>query len=442
MIKQKIDTGKTIFKLGTPIVIGQLGVLILGFSNSAMVGYYSTDAIAASAFVNNIFHLSIMLSLGFSYGLTPIVSENYAKRMNSKIGESVKSALILNIGWSLILMLLMTIVYFNIEHLGQPASLIPIIKPYYIITLFSLIFIAIFNTLLQLSDGIGDVALPMWILLFGSGLNILLNYILIYGTSISPPLGLVGAGISTFFVRLLMTLVMICILLRSKRYKQFLAGFQRGILSLSNFKYIFRRSMPMSLQVGLENVYFVICAIMVGWLGVVQLASYQIVCMIAQCCFVIYYSFAVSMVIVGSRLYGVNNLKRIKITLTTTRQVVMTIVILIGILLLFVGRDIIMLFTDSEQVIALSMTLLPALILYIVCDALQTVYANALRIVSQETKLAIIAIVCYICIGTPLAYLSAFTFKFDVVGVFYSFSIALILASFLYRKYFLKVINK
>ena len=73
---------KTLLKLGLPIVIGQLGMIILGFTDTLMIGHHSTEELAAASFVNNMFNLVIIFATGFSYGLTPIVGSLFGKGEN------------------------------------------------------------------------------------------------------------------------------------------------------------------------------------------------------------------------------------------------------------------------------------------------------------------------------------------------------------------------
>lgn len=101
----------------------------------------------------------------------------------------------------------MGILYLNVERLGQPGELLPLIKPYYLILLASLVFVLLFNGFKQFTDGITDTKTAMWILLGGNVLNIVGNYILINGKLGFPELGLLGAGISTLFSRIVMVLV-------------------------------------------------------------------------------------------------------------------------------------------------------------------------------------------------------------------------------------------
>ena len=124
---------KALIFLGLPIVIGQVGVIILGFADTLMIGHHSTEELGAASFVNNVFTLCIIFSTGFSYGLTPIVGSLYGNRRFAEAGQALRCSLVANVLVALLLTFIMTVVYFNVERLGQPEELMPLIKPYYLV---------------------------------------------------------------------------------------------------------------------------------------------------------------------------------------------------------------------------------------------------------------------------------------------------------------------
>lgn len=195
------DHYRKLITLGVPIIIGQIGMIILGFADTIMIGHHSTEELGAASFVNNLFNLVIIGSTGFSYGLTPVIGQLFGHNDRSAIGGKLKNALLANFIVALVFILGMTVLFFNIDNLNQPAELIPLIKPYYLVLLGSLIFILLFNAFKQFADGIMDTRTSMWILLIGNLIHIVLNYALIYGAAGLPELGLFGAGISTLFSR-------------------------------------------------------------------------------------------------------------------------------------------------------------------------------------------------------------------------------------------------
>lgn len=183
---------KALISLGLPIVIGQIGVIVLGFADTLMIGHHSTIELGAASFVNNVFNLVIIFSTGFSYGLTPIVGGLYGTHQYASAGQALRNSLLANLLVAFLLTIGMTVLYFNVGNLGQPEELIPLIKPYYLVLLASLVFVMLFNGFKQFTDGITDTKTAMWILLGGNVLNIIGNYILIYGKLGLPEMGLLG----------------------------------------------------------------------------------------------------------------------------------------------------------------------------------------------------------------------------------------------------------
>ena len=172
---------KALLFLGTPIVVGQKGIMILGFADTLMIGHYGTNELGAASFVNSVFSLAIIFSTGFPYGLTPIVGGFYGKREFLPAGLALRTSLLANSLVAILLSLLMYILYLCIDKLGQPEELLPLIRPYFLTLLFSLIFVLLFNGFKQFADGITDTRTAMWILLGGNLFNIVGNYLLING---------------------------------------------------------------------------------------------------------------------------------------------------------------------------------------------------------------------------------------------------------------------
>ena len=162
-----------------------------------MVGHYTTDSLAAASFANNIFNLVIIFSTGFSYGLTPVVGKMFGRgdfpghRQDAQEQHCGQLGRCIAPDWH------------NDGPVPEPwtvsasqRSSCPLIKPYYIVLLVSLLPVLLFNAFKQFADGISDTMTPMWILLLGNVVNIFGNWCLIFGKLGFPELGLLGAGIS------------------------------------------------------------------------------------------------------------------------------------------------------------------------------------------------------------------------------------------------------
>ncbi|MDE6527900.1 MAG: polysaccharide biosynthesis C-terminal domain-containing protein, partial [Muribaculaceae bacterium] len=244
-------------------MIAQVGTIVVGFADNIMVGHYSTQALASSSFVINIFNIVVLCCLGFAYGLTPLIGMLFSQKRNSEIGLTLRAGLIANITVGAILSIVMGILYFFIDEMGQPVELLPFIKPYYLIFLASLIPMSVFNTFAQWSYAVKNTSMPMWILLTCNVVNIAGNYMLIYGNWGAPELGLIGAGLSTLFVRIIAPLAIMAIFFLKKSNAGFRAGFLDKKLKVTRslMSKVVRTSWPVSLQMGCETAAFSTCAV-------------------------------------------------------------------------------------------------------------------------------------------------------------------------------------
>ena len=202
-------------------MIGQLGMIILGFADTMMVGHHSTTELGAASFVNNIINLVIITATGFSYGLTPIVGGLFGREELPQAGRALRCALLANLMAGAIMMAALGILYFNVGNIGQPKELLPYIKPYYLVLLASIPFVMLFNAFKQFTDSITETRTSMWILLSGNLLNIIGNYVLIYGKAGMPEMGVVGAGVATLLSRVVMVALFLFVFLSRKKMRPY-----------------------------------------------------------------------------------------------------------------------------------------------------------------------------------------------------------------------------
>lgn len=416
---------KALLKLGFPIIIGQFGIIVLGFADTLMVGHHSTIELAAASFVNNIFTLVILFGTGFSYGLTPIVGNLFGRGDTTAAGQALRSSLVANLLIAFLLTFIMSILYFNVDKIGQPVELLPHIRPFFIVLLISLIFVMIFNSFKQFADGITDTKTAMWILLGGNLLNIAGNYMLIYGKFGMPELGLLGAGISTLFSRIVMVVVFASIFFYSKRYIRYQIGFRRLGFSLRNFKKLNELGWPVALQMGMESASFSFSTIMVGWLGSIALASHQVMLTISSFCFMIYYGMGAAIAVRVSNYKGQNDIVNVRRSSYAGFHIILVMAILSSTLIFLLRYHLGGFFTDNEAVSKTVITLVFPMLLYQLGDGTQIAFANALRGISDVRPMMYIAFVSYFIISLPVGYLCGFVMGWGTVGIWMAFPFGL-----------------
>lgn len=433
---------KDTLRLGLPIAVGQIGVIATGFADTMMVGRYSTDALAAASFVNNLFTLVSFLLMGYSYGLTPLVSARVGRGEKTEAGGLLRQALVANGLYGLLLLGVMAGLYFFIDRLGQPAELMPLVRPYYLIVLVSMIFVMLFNVLRQFTDGTTDTATGMWALLTGNGLNIAGNYLLIYGIGPFPELGLLGAGVSTLLSRLVTALIIAGSIVWRRHYAEFRLGFMRHRLRFSEVLFINRQSLPISLQMGMESGSFTFSAVMAGWIGAVELASFQVMVTVGTLGFLFYYSLGAGMSIRVASFVGAGDWARVRLATRAGCHILIGMGLTASLVFLLMGEPLIRLFTTDTAVLAMSLSLIGPLMLYQMGDAMQICFANALRGTSHVMSMMWIAFVSYLVVNIPAGYVLGFCLGMGITGIFLAFSLGLFVAAGLFFFHFRKVLHQ
>ncbi len=423
---------RTLLALGIPIVIGQIGVIILGFADTLMIGHHSTTELAAASFVNNMFNLAIIFSTGFSYGLTPIVGSLFGRGMRSDVGRALKNSLAANTLLAILVCGVMTGVYVAIPNMGQPEELIPYIRPYFLILLTSIPFVLWFNGFKQFADGITDTKVSMWILLGGNVLNIIGNYILIYGKLGLPEMGLSGAGISTLCSRILMVIIFVALFFMTDRYKEFKEGFRHGKVNKAEFTHLNKLGWPIAGQMGMETASFSLSAIMIGWLGSMELASYQIMMAVSQVCFMMYYGMGAAVSVRISNFHGQGDMENVRRTANHGFHIILVMLLMTGIPIFLLRNHIGGWFTDSEEVSQMVASVIYPFLLYQFGDALQINFANSLRGIADVKPMLLYAFIAYFVISLPAGYIFGFVLDGGLTGVWMAFPFGLTSAGVMY----------
>ena len=416
---------RALVTLGTPIVVGQLGMIILGFADTLMIGHHSMPELAAASFVNNLFNLCIIFSTGFSYGLTPVVGAFFGNGNLLEAGRALRCSLVANTLVAMLIVLVMGTLYFNVHRLGQPEELLPLIRPYYLVLLASMLFVLLFNGFKQFTDGITYTRMAMWILLGGNALNIAGNYVLINGKLGFPELGLLGAGLSTLFARIVMVAVFAWLVLRGRRFRRYRVGFFRRPWSGMLFRRLNALGWPVGLQMGMETASFSLSTIMVGWLGTVALASHQVMLTLSQFTFMMFYGMGAAVAVRASNFSGQDDVENVRRSAYAGFHLtVLMEVVLLSIIFSLRGQ-VGGWFTDSAEVTSMVSLLFFPFLLYQFGDGLQITFANALRGISDVRPMMFMAFVAYFVISLPAGYLFGFVLDWGLPGVWMAFPFGL-----------------
>ena len=428
--------------IGIPVIIGQLGTIVLGFADTLMIGHHSTQELAAAGLVNNIYALVLISYMGFSYGLTPIIGRLYGMVRTDEIGQKVRNSLFANMVVGCIFTLAMVILYFNLSRIGQPEELLTLIRPYFIVNLISVLFVGVFNTMKQFLDGIGHTKVAMWVMIMGNVVNILGNWTLIYGVGPFPELGLLGAGLSTMGSRILMAAAMVAMVLGKKKFQQYRKDIIHSHVNKADFKEMNRLGWPVALQLAMESAAFTLSCVMVGWLGTIPLASHQVMITISQLFYLVLSGMASAMAIRVSHFVGQKDYQAVRRNAYDGWRLALLFSTLMGIPVFLFRHQIGGLFTDNVEVQQNVAVLIILMMVYQFGDGLQYTFANALRGIACVKPMVTYAFIAYFIISLPMGYTLGFPCGLGILGIWIAFPFGLTAAGYLYWHRFVKEVKK
>lgn len=431
-----------LLSLGIPIMIGQLGTIIMGFADTLMIGHYGTDELAAAGFVNNIIAMALIAGMGFSYGLTPVVGALFGKGECHLIGGKLKNSLAANTLMASALMAVMALLLLYMDRVGLPQDLIPLMRPYLLVLTLSVLPQMLFNAFKQFFDGIQETRLPMWVLLGGNMMNIIGNWLLIYGIGPLPQMGLLGAGISTLLSRVAMWMVMLLVFRHQGKCREHRASYDQSHVERATLRELTHMGLPVMLQMGMESASFSLSAFYIGWLGSTQLAAHQIVITISQLCFMLFYGMAAAVAIAVSYFRGKGRTADSRNVAFAGLHLTWMMGTLLAALIFLLRHQVGTWFTHDAAVTAMVASLIIPLCLYQYGDAMQCIFANALRGMADVKPMALIAFIAYFMVSLPLGYLFGFPCHWGVTGVWWAFPFGLTTAGLLYMARFMHSTSK
>lgn len=416
-------------RLGAPVMLTQVGVILVSFADTMMVGAYGVDELAASAFVNSVFLVPMVMLMGLANGITPLVGALFGSGDRKGPGRVARAGLQVNLIAGAIFSLILASLYFFLDRFGQPAELLPLIREFYLILLLTVIPMAVFNTFQQTANGMTDTLSPMYMILLSVGVNIFGNWLLIFGNWGFPELGLNGAGIATVIARLAGMTGMLIIFFRRKRFSESRQGFAAARDLGATRRKVWATSYPVMIQSGVECCLWSLGAVACGWFGKIRLAAFQIVNTVGQLGFMIYMSFGVAVSIRVANFCGTRDGEGASIAARAGVHLNLILATISSAVLIAGGAGLLGLFTPDAAVVAAGMGFMLPLVIYQYFDALQLTFCNAIRGTSRVRPLLWISTVSYVAVGIPVMLLFSKGLGWEGVGVYYSFDVALLVAA-------------
>lgn len=429
---------KALLKLGIPITIGQLGLTLQNLADNIMVGRHSTEELAAAGFVNNLFILAILLTLGYSIGAVSQIGSLYTQNRKERIVEILKSSIVADLLQGIVIVFALVGLYLGLPFMGQPEELLPMMRPYLLIQIASLPFMVLSGAFRQMTDSINDTAVAMTIMLIGNVWNIFFNWVLIFGNLGAPEMGIIGAAWATFSSRVVIAILSFMVFFLRPKYKIYREFWKTAKIMKRDVLLLNRLGWPIAIQMGMETASFSLVAIFLGWLGTNVLAAHQVMINVANAIFMFYIGISNAVSIRVSNYNGLKDMHGVKQAAYAGWEMILTLGLVLSVVAFMYCDRISYLFTDSEEVAAIVASLALPLVLYQFGDGMQCTFANALRGLGDVKKLMWYSFLAYMVISLPLSYLFGIVMKGSAFGIWMGFPFGLTTAGLLYLRRFQK----
>lgn len=427
-------------KLASPVMLGMVGHIMVSFADNIMVGQLGAKELAAVSLGNSFFFIAMSLGVGFATAITPLVAEADSSKNIQGVKNSLKHGLILCTFISLALLVGIFISLPLMEKMNQPQDVVLLAMPYLKIIAISLVPLVIFEGLKRFSDGLSKTKYPMYAAVFSNGINIVLNYLLIFGMLGFPKLGIVGAGIGTLISRVLMVLFILIIFFKKEKIRVYFSNLNFKITEKAVFKKIFDIGIPSALQMLFEVGIFTAAIWLSGTLGKIYQAANQIAFNLSAITFMVGVGLGVAaMIRVGNQkgLSDFLSLRRIAISvfmLTILIEIVFAVIFLVyneWLPTIYLETNNPEKLVENTEVILIASKLLVIVALFQIFDGLQVAILGALRGMQDVKIPTLIAFISYWVIGFPLCYYLGLHTPLKSTGIWIGLLVGLASASLL-----------
>jgi len=412
-------------KLAYPVIIGQLGIIMMGVVDSIMVGRLGAVSLAAASLGNSLIFIILIIGIGSSIVVSPLIAILVGAKRYDECGVYFKQSLLVNILMSCIMIAIILIGINFIYLLNQPDEIIELAKTYMIIVGLSALPLMIYQTYKQFIEGLSVMKPAMVISLTANIINAFANWVLIFGKLGFPELGIAGAAWATFASRVFMALTMMFYVMINKRFKRYDVNFHFRGLDFKVIKKIISLGLPSGFQYFFEVGAFSFAVIMIGWIGANELAAHQIAINLASISFMAVLGISQAASIRVGNAMGEQSVYKIRKAGFTGIFLGASTMFLAGISFILLNHFLPTLYITDKNVIEIASRLIIIAALFQLSDGTQAVGIGILRGLTDVKGPTVITFVAYWVISLPIAYLLAFNFKLGVDGVWYGLLIGL-----------------
>lgn len=428
--------------LAWPVILGQLGHIVIGLVDNAMIGQLGPTELSASAFGNSLFFLVLVIGLGLCMGISPLVAQAQGE------GDEVKSGRFLHMSVRLTILvgIILTLITFGLSWLvdilpHKNPEVLPLAKQYLQIVNFSTVPLMVFLAYRHFVEGFSWMIPGMLVMGFVVMLNVFLNWIMIFGHWGIPAMGLAGGAWATVISRTVGMFIMIWVVAASPVFKKYnpLNFFAKN--HFPSMKEVLKIGLPTGFQLFFEVGSFTGALFMAGLIGKIDQSAHQIAIGLASFTYMVYAGISASVSIRVGGAFGKKNMKEVR-EMGIAGLTLGLAFIAVFFVLLFSLRNIfpvMFIRLGEEEVIAIASRLLVIAGFFQLGDAIQVIALGALRGISDVKIPTFLTFLAYWGVGLPLGYVLAFPLGLGVDGLWYSLTAGLLFSAIVMTIRFLRL---
>jgi len=380
---------------------------------------------AAGILSNNLYVILLVFSIGMSYVLTPAITDAHVNGNEKEKASLFKNSLFINM---IVAVLLFIILFFSsplLAHMQQPEDVVKLAIPFFDVLIFSIIPVALFFVCKQYTEGLSNTRAAMYISVIGNVINIILNYLLIYGKGGLPELGYMGSCWATFISRVIMGIGFLVFVFNHKTVNSFARYYKEAKLNALHFWPMLKDGLASALQFTFEVAAFAIAGLLAGVFGKEQIDAHGIALSLAAFTYMFASGIGSATTIRVGSYYSSNDLSSVKLAIKTSYKLVMLTMGFMAVLFICLNTVLPTIFSKDAEIVLIASKLLLFAAFFQLFDGTQVVAIGALRGLEDYKFPTYIAFVGYWIIALPLSYLFAFTFGYKVYGVWLALSLGL-----------------
>ena len=416
--------------LAYPVVIGQLGQIMVSVADSIMVGkFLGTIPLAAISLAVSVLIIPMVFAIGVAYGLTPLVAGADGEENPAAATKYFKNGLILNSILGLVIYGLIALFAQGAHLLGQDERVVAEALPYIHVVGFSIVPMMSFFAFKQFAEGLSDTKAAMRVSLAANFLNVLLNYPLITGWGPFPELGLMGAAVSTLVTRFLMLGGMALYIRKKEKFALYWSYWRSTNINWPAVKEILDIGVPSGLQYVFEAGAFAMSGVIVGMIGPVQQAAHQIALNIASVSYMMVSGLGAAATIRMGNQLGRKDYPMLRLAGQSLFHLTFFFMLVTMTLLILLRNFLPQFYSSDPEVLQYTAVLMVAAGIFQMPDGMQATALGALRGIKDVNIPTIVAFVAYWIIAVPLCYFLGVYLEKGPIGVWMGLTVGLVLAS-------------